>query len=88
MKNLHIPYSYNTWSIKKMKTEIEKVMIKNYKSKDIKKVLNRNLTSMYIEWWLHNILFYLTKPFTEVPYLQKVNLRCRDVDLEEWVKKK
>ena len=88
MKNLHIPYSYNIWSINKMKTEIEKTLEKNYKSKDTKTVLNRSMPTMYVEWWLHNILYYLTKPFTEVPYLQKINLRCRDVDLEEWVKKK
>jgi hypothetical protein len=34
-----------------------------------------------IEWWLHNIGYYLTKPFTFIPALKRINLRCKDVDL-------
>lgn len=34
-----------------------------------------------IEWWLHNIGYYLTKPFTFIPALNRINLRCKDVDL-------
>lgn len=36
---------------------------------------------LIIEWWLHNILYYLTKPFTGNAFLKDINIRCRDVDL-------
>lgn len=34
-----------------------------------------------IEWWLHNIGYYVTKPFTFIPFIKSINLRCKDVDL-------
>ena len=34
-----------------------------------------------IEWWLHNIGYWLTLPFSFVPFIEKINLRCKDVDL-------
>ena len=41
-------------------------------------LLNRTYFSMYVEWWLHNIGYYITKPFS---FLEEINLRCKDVDL-------
>lgn len=42
--------------------------------------LNRSYRSMYIEWWLHNIGYYLTLPFKK---LETINIRFKHVDLEE-----
>lgn len=41
----------------------------------------RNLTAIKIEWWLHNIGYYLTKPFIFIPAIKKLNDRFKDVDL-------
>lgn len=35
-----------------------------------------------IEWWLHNIVYWLTKPFTKNDTVKKINDRSKDVDLE------
>ena len=35
-----------------------------------------------IEWWLHNIVYWLTKPFTKNTTVKKLNDRSKDVDLE------
>jgi hypothetical protein len=41
--------------------------------------ITRSYTSMYIEWYLHNIGYYITLPF---PWWDNINARCKDVDLE------
>lgn len=46
--------------------------------------LGRSYSSMVIEWWLHNIGYYLTKPFCSNVKIEAINLRCRDVDLNEY----
>lgn len=46
-------------------------------------LLNRSMTSLIIEWWLHNIGYYLTKPLCAIPYFKALNKRFKDVDLEE-----
>lgn len=82
--NLHIVDSYDIWSTIKMKSEIQNATKQNYGSEDPESTLNRSYASMYIEWWLHNIGYYLTKPFCRCDYIHKLNLRFKDVDLEEW----
>ena len=86
MKNLHIENSYNTWSLKSMRVEIRKALYNNYQSLDTKAVLNRNYPSLYAEWYLHNIGYHVTKPFCKNKKIKSINLRCKDVDLEEWRK--
>lgn len=34
--------------------------------------------ALVIEWWIHNVGYYLTKPF---PFMKKLNARFKDVDL-------
>lgn len=46
-------------------------------------LLNRSYEGMYFEWWLHNIGYYITLPFIFIPCIKKLNLRFKDVDLEE-----
>jgi hypothetical protein len=48
--------------------------------------LNRNYLSMYLEWWGHNICYYITKPFCFINFVNELNLRFKDVDLNEWMK--
>jgi hypothetical protein len=63
-----------------MKRMIRDTAKRDYNTDDPERLLNRDYTSLYIEWWLHNIGYYLTKGSTK---LKKINLRCKDVDLEE-----
>lgn len=77
---MHFENSYNIWSIKKMY-----MMISEYTTNP-KEDMNRTFPGMYIEWWLHNIGYYITKPFCFIKYFNFINLRCKDVDLEEWIK--
>ena len=83
MKNIHIENSYNIWNISKMKEIlIEKVSDVSSELPEI--FLNRTYKSMYIEWILHNIGYYLSLPFTNKDYFKKINNRCKHVDLQEW----
>lgn len=73
MNNLHIPNSYKVWRISEMNKQLPLNCVTI--------VLNRPLWTIYVEWWLHNIGYYLTKPF---PFLAVANERFRNVDLNEW----
>ena len=86
MKNLHINNSYKIWSCKEIKNQINKKCEENYQNPSPKNTLNRNYTDLTIEWWLHNIGYYAPKPLTKISYLNNINRRCKDVDLEEWKK--
>ena len=82
MRSIQIKDSYKTWKISTMKTQIDLEMI--YKPIIYAdRYLNRTYVSMYIEWWLHNIGYYLTLPFIKNPKIYALNLRFKDVDLEE-----
>jgi hypothetical protein len=48
--------------------------------------LNRSYRSMYIEWILHNIGYYITLPFIKNEKIKNINERCKHVDLDEWRK--
>ena len=76
MTILHFDNSYKIWSPIKML----EMMQEKCGSIVVTDALNRSLPSLWIEWWLHNIGYYLTKPF---PSLLAYNLRFKDVDLEE-----
>ena len=85
MKNLHIKDSYNVWDWVDMKQVIKNDCLHKYGSHNPKIALNRSYCSMYVEWWLHNIGYYLTMPFRHIKKFNQINLRCKDVDLEEWI---
>lgn len=84
MKNIHINNSYNIWSTLDMRSILDDECFKQLGSYYTEVTLNRSYRSMYIEWWLHNIGYYVTKPFCFIKYFSFINLRCKDVDLEEW----
>lgn len=50
--------------------------------KKMEEQMNSNSLLLKIEWWLHNIIYWLTKPFTKNSTVKSVNDRCKDVDLE------
>ena len=83
MKSIQIKDSYRLWKPSAMKNFIQVAVYLKYRSLSPEELLNRSYQSMYIEWWLHNIGYYITKPFCFIPFIKKINLRCRDVDLEE-----
>ena len=86
MKNIHIENSYSTWLISKMTSKIMNNCYEKYNTPFADKVLNRSFDSMYIEWWLHNIGYYLTLPFINNKEIEKLNERFKHVDLEEHLK--
>ena len=79
MKNIQIKDSYRIWSITKMKGLID--MKLGYINPE--HALGRTYSGMYVEWYLHNIGYYLTKPFCGIKAVRVINLRFKDVDLEE-----
>lgn len=83
MKNLHFSNSYNVWSTELMWNEIIHQSHLRYGNLQADKVLNRSYTGMYVEWWFHNIGYYLTLPFCEYDFIRRLNIRFRDLDLEE-----
>jgi hypothetical protein len=84
MKNLHIIDSYKIWSYSKIKLSIL-ISAKNiYNTNKPCELLNRTYHGMYIEWILHNIGYYITKPLCFFKLFKLINLKCKDVDLEEW----
>lgn len=84
MKAIKIKNSYWNWNTDEMEGRIQYECMKKYNSYFPDILLNRSYRSMFIEWWLHNIGYYLTKPFCYIEFFKKINLRCKDVDLEEW----
>lgn len=83
MKSIQIIDSYKIWRPSKMYTQIWNTSFITYGSLSPSDFLNRSYKSMYIEWWLHNIGYYITKPFCRIPFVMSINMRCADVDLEE-----
>jgi hypothetical protein len=67
-----------------MRALIDKKCNEIYSTTDVKKILNRSYYSLYIEWWLHNIAYYLTLPCCFINKIKAFNLRAKDVDLEEY----
>ena len=49
--------------------------------KEMETKMNSKSPLLIIEWWLHNIVYWLTKPFKMNDTIKKVNDRSKDVDL-------
>jgi hypothetical protein len=79
-KSIQIKDSYKIWRPSIMYGKIMYECFSNYDSVMAEQVLNRSYIGMYLEWWLHNIGYYLTR---NIACLEAINLRCKDVDLEE-----
>ena len=81
MKNLHIVNSFMVWAPSEMKLRIVDACMKAYDQYDAANVLGRTWTGMYIEWWLHNIGYYVAK---FIPFLNGLVERFQHVDLNSW----
>lgn len=80
-KSIQIKDSYKIWRPVLMMQYIQEACCDKYGHHFARDVLNRSYLSMYIEWWLHNIGYYLTR---NIALFDVINLRCKDVDLEEY----
>ena len=83
MYNLRITNSCHIWKPSKMKLIIHAISY-NTHNFNPEGLLNRSYKSMYIEWWLHNIGYYITLPFCFNEKIKKLNERFKHLDLEEW----
>ena len=79
-KSIQIKDSYLIWRPSDMEQCIIEECLIKYGSPFADDVLHRSLADMFIEWWLHNIGYYLTR---DIALFDVINLRCKDVDLEE-----
>lgn len=83
MKILHIENSYRIWSIDHMTVFLMDECATNYGTIFANDALNRSWTGMFIEWWLHNIGYWITLPFVKSEKIRALNERFKHVDLEE-----
>lgn len=82
-RNLHFENSYNIWSTGRMWSEIIHQSHLTYDDLRADVVLNRSYEGMYIEWYLHNIGYWITLPFIKNSKIKKLNERFKHLDLEE-----
>ena len=80
MKSIQIKDSYKIWRPSDMEQLIIEECLCKYGSPFADDVLHRSLADMFIEWWLHNIGYYLTR---NIQLFESIAERCKDVDLEE-----
>ena len=84
MKNIRIPNSYNVWSIQSMEHFIRSFCAQMTDCRYMpEEYLNRSMRSMYIEWYLHNIGYWITLPLSKNETIKRINYRCKHLDLEE-----
>lgn len=81
--NIRIKDSYSIWSPKMMKPLIQARAFSKYNLYDADSLLSRSYQSMYVEWWFHNIGYYITKPFCFNETMEMIHLKCQHVDLGE-----
>lgn len=74
-RHIQIKSSYWVWRPSDMRFLI-RGECEEYSPEEIK-----NIKPLIIEWWLHNIGYYITKPFVRIPKINALNLRFKDVDL-------
>ena len=81
-EGIQIEDSYQIWSTKQINSLVQQKTLNKYGIENAETALNRSYLSIYIEWWYHNIGYYITKPFCFIESINKTNLRCKDVNLE------
>lgn len=76
-KHVQIKNSYTTWQIPMMTHHIfaEAKFVPDIEW------MSKHLTLIAIEWWIHNIGYYLTLPFIKNPKIKALNERFKHVDL-------
>lgn len=79
-KHVQIKDSYKIWRPCAMSYLIVGALIRRYTPWGWKADY-KGFKLLFIEWWLHNIGYWITKPFIFIPAIKRLNLRFRDVDL-------
>ena len=82
MKSIYIEDSYKIWNQDNMWYAINDFCKAN-DIHDPQFYLNRSYTSMFIEWYVHNIGYYLTFPFVKIKKVKEINERFKHIKLEE-----
>ena len=82
-KVIRIENSYNIWVKTQMFSRITETCKAKYNTYLADRKLNRSYRGMYIEWYLHNIGYYLTLPFIKNNKIKTLNERFKHLDLEE-----
>ena len=85
-KSLHFKNSYKIWSVNTIDMVLVTYCTLRYGTGDYCETLNRTKHGIIIEWWLHNIFYYITLPFIKIPKIKELNDRFKHVDLEERVR--
>lgn len=79
-KHIQIKNSYDVWLPTTMKTLIYGKYSREYG--DYSSSLKiKHLAYLVIEWWLHNVGYYLTLPLIKNPKIKALNERFKHVDL-------
>lgn len=65
---------------------IYKACEEKYDRVDVECCMGRSYAGMFLEWYLHNIGYYLTLLFLKNETINKLNYRFKHVDLEEHFK--
>ena len=82
MRNIHIEDSYRYWTGLEywIRTYCAHLTQGNYTPEQY---LNRSMRGMVIEWYLHNIGYWITLPFIKNEKIKRLNERFKHLDLEE-----
>ncbi len=83
MKSIQIKDSYDVWLPRDHRWYANRESYLKYGEHKANICLHCSWISIHIEWWLHNICYYMTKPFIKNEKMKAYNLRFKDVDLEE-----
>ena len=83
MMSIRIKDSYNTWNTDLMYAKISIQCYELYDTIYADVALNRSYLGMYIEWYLHNIGYWITLPFIKNEKIKTLNERFKHVDLED-----
>ena len=83
MNNIHIENSYKIWKQDDMWYAIND-FCKQHNIHEPRFYLNRTYESMFFEWRMHNIGYYVTLPLIKFKKFKEINERCKHVDLEEY----
>lgn len=72
-KHIQIKDSYNIWKPSAMVKAIADMVPNCTKSP--------KAAFLIVEWWLHNIGYWVTLPFVSLAKIRSINVRCKHVDL-------
>lgn len=87
-KSIRLEDSYTVWSKLVMTSWIMEETTDKYNCPFSSDVLRRSWRSMYKEWYLHNIGYWITLPFTKIGLFEDTNEKCKNLVLKESVRKK